>query len=227
MARKRHQKQAGTAGATKQSGATHSSQENQDDGVTQGTSPGEIQKNGDGNLDIYADISATINGDDRLGLHVHEGQTGDQLPEDVDGDKKEGQAGDGDKKDEDTNPNSQAHDAHDKNVRSDSDKNNNSDVASSTNGEDRPELQNHEGQAGDQPQTQVSREKQDDGVQQGLPPRENHEGQASDQLPGEDENNVDNNVEGDNNDGDGAVPLAPNISPNLTQRTSTRYWVSP
>ena len=122
MARKRRQKQAGTAGATKQSGATHSSQENQDDGVTQGTSPGEIHEDADGNLDIHADISATINGDDRPGLHVHEGQTGDQLPEDVDGDKKEGQAGDGDKKDEHANPDSQAHDAHEKNVHSDSDK---------------------------------------------------------------------------------------------------------
>ncbi len=122
--KKRRRKQAGTAGATKQSGATHSSQENQDDGVTQGTSPGEMHED--------ADISATINVDDRPGLPFHEGQTGDQLPEDVDGDKKEGPAGDGDKKDEDTNPDSHAHDAHDKNVHSDSDKNNSSDVASST-----------------------------------------------------------------------------------------------
>jgi hypothetical protein len=155
----------------------------------------------------------TINVDDRPGLPFHEGQTGDQLPEDVDGDKKKSPAGDGDKKDEDANPDSQAHDAHDKYVHSDSDKNNSSDVASSTDGEDRPELQKHEGQAGDQPRNQASQEKQDDGVQQGLPPHENHEGQASDQLPGEDENNGDNNVEDNNNDGDGAVPLAPNISP--------------
>ncbi len=81
MARKRRQKQAGTAGATKQSGATHSSQKNQDDGVTQGTSPGEIHEDEDGNLDIHADISATINGDDRPGLHVHEGQTGTHVGE--------------------------------------------------------------------------------------------------------------------------------------------------
>ncbi len=53
------------------------------------------------------------------------------------------------------------------------------------------------GQAGDQPP-----EKQ-----------ENHEGQASDQLPEEDETNGNNNAEDDNNDGDGAVPLAPNIFP--------------
>ncbi len=46
--------------------------------MTQGTSPGQIHED--------ADISATINVDDRPGLHVHEGQTGDQLPEDVDGD---------------------------------------------------------------------------------------------------------------------------------------------
>jgi hypothetical protein len=148
MARKRCQKQAGAAGATKQSGATHSSQEKQDDGVTQGTSPGEIHEDADGNLDIHADISATTSGDDRPGLHVHEGQTGDQLPEDVDGDKKEGQAGD------------------------------------------------------DQPP-----EKQ-----------ENHEGQASDQLPGEDENNGDNNAEDNNNDGDGAVPLAPKITPQFDSK---------
>jgi hypothetical protein len=54
----------------------------------------------------------------------------------------------------------------------------------------------------------------------------NHEGQAGDQLPEEDEHNDhdvpfddntniygNNNVEVDNNDGDNAVPLAPNISP--------------
>ena len=145
MARKRCQKQAGTAGATKQSGATHSSQENQDDGVTQGASTGEIHEN--------ADISATINFDDRPGLPFHEGQTSDQLPEDGDGDKKEGPVGDGDRKDEDASPDSHAHDAHDKNVHSDSDRNNSSYVASSTNGEERrerPELHNHEGQASDQ-----------------------------------------------------------------------------
>ena len=106
MARKRRQNKAGTAGATKQSGATHSSQENQDDGVTQGASTGEIHEN--------ADISATINVDDRPGLPFHEGQTSDQLPEDGDGDKMEGPVGDGDRKDEDASPDSHAHDAHDK-----------------------------------------------------------------------------------------------------------------
>ena len=138
-------------------------------------------------------------------MHVHEGQTGDQLPEDVDGDKKEGQAGDGEKKDEDVSPDSHAHDAHDKKVHSDSDRNNSSYVASSTDGEERPErpeLHNHEGQAGDQPRTQASQEKQDDGVQQGLPSQENHKGHANDQQPRENENNGDNNVENDKNNND-------------------------
>ncbi len=58
------------------------------------------------------------------------------------------------------------------------------------------------GQTGDQPP-----EKQ-----------ENLEGQASDQLPGEDENNGNNNAEGNNNDGDRAVPLAPNISPQFNSK---------
>jgi hypothetical protein len=190
MARKRHQKQAGAAGATKQSGATHSSQEKQDDGVTQGTSPGEIHEDADGNLDIHADISATTNGDDRPGLHVHEGQTGDQLPADVDGDKKEGQAGDQPCED-DTDVSNSNIDAPDVIVGED-------------NNEDEKAVP--VGQAGDQPPEK----------------RENHEGQASDQLPGEDENNGDNNAEDNNNDGDGAVQLASNIS-----RTSTRYWVCP
>ena len=98
MARKRRQKQAGAAGATKQSGATHSSQEKQDDGVTQGTSPGENHEDADGNLDIHArdahdnddnadcaendnsNIAATTNGDDRPDVHGHEGgQAGDLL----------------------------------------------------------------------------------------------------------------------------------------------------
>ena len=110
MPRKRRQNKAGIAGATKQSGATHSSQENQDDGVTQGTSDGEIHEN--------ADISATINFDERAGLHVHEGHMSDYIPEDADGDKMEGPVGDGDRKDEDASPDSHAHDAHDKKVHS-------------------------------------------------------------------------------------------------------------
>jgi curved DNA-binding protein CbpA len=245
IAKRRQNNRAGKAGAT------HSSQEKQDDGVTQGTSPGRNHQDADGNLDIHAhdahdnddnadcaendnsNIAATTNGDDRPDVHGHEG-------EDVYNDIKEGHAGvqtrtqasqekqdDGvsqglphqeNHKDEDTNPDSHAHDAHDKNIHSDSDKNNTSDVALSTNGEDRPELQNHAGQTGDQPRTQASQEKQDDGVQQDLPPQENHEGQASDQLPGEDENNGNNNVEDDNNGGDGAVPLAPNISPQFDSK---------
>ncbi len=155
----------------------------------------------------------------------------------------------------DANLDSRAHDAHDINVHSDSAKNNNSDISMATNGGDRPELHNHEGQAGDQPRTQASQEKQDDGVSQGLSPQENHEdvdanldshahdahdtnvhsdsdsdialatngedrpelhnheGQASDQLPGEDENNGDNNVKDDYNDGDNAVLPDSKITP--------------
>jgi hypothetical protein len=45
----------------------------------------------------------------------------------------------------DTNPDSHAQDAHDNNVHSDSAKNDNSNIALATNGEDRPELHNHEG----------------------------------------------------------------------------------
>ena len=85
MARKRQNNRAGKAGAT------HSSQEKQDDGVTQGTSPGGNHQDADGNLDIHennnSDIVATTNGDDRPDVHGHEG-------EDVYDDKKEGQAGD-------------------------------------------------------------------------------------------------------------------------------------
>jgi hypothetical protein len=148
-------------------------------------------------------------------VHGHEG-------EDVDDDKKEGQAGDQPRtqasqekqddgvsqglppqenhKDEDTNPDSHAHDAHDKNVRSDSAKNDNSDIPPATYGEDRPELHNHEGQAGDQ-----------------LPEEDEHNDHD---VPFDDNKNVDgdNNVEDDNNDGDNAVPLAPNISPQFDSK---------
>ncbi len=93
-------------------GATQASQEKQDDGVSQGTPPGGNHEDADVNPDTHAhnahdnddnadcaennnsDITAATNGDDRPDLHVHEGQTGDQLPEGVDGDKKEGQAQD-------------------------------------------------------------------------------------------------------------------------------------
>ncbi len=171
-----------------------------------------------------SDIAVTTNGEDRPDVHGHEG-------EDVDDDKKEGQAGDQPQTqasqektrygvsqgtspqenhvDADANPNSHANNAHDNNVHSDSAKNDNSDIALATDGEDRPELHNHEGQAGDQ-----------------LP----NEDENNDQdVPYDDNKNVDsdNNVEDDNNDGDNAVPLAPNITPpNLTQWTSTRYWES-
>jgi hypothetical protein len=222
-----------------------------------------------------SDIAATTNGEDRPDVHGHEG-------EDVDDDKKEGQAGDQPRtqesqqkqddgvseglppqenhEDTDANPDSHAHNAHDNNVHSDSAKTNNSDIALATDGEDRPELHDHEGQAGDQSQTQASHQKQDDGVSEGLPPRENHEdadtnpdshahdahynnvhsdsdsdialatngedrpelhnheGQASNQLPEAGENNGDNNVEDDINDGDDAVPLEPNISPQFNSK---------
>jgi hypothetical protein len=64
-----------------------------------------------------------------------------------------------------------------------------------TNGEDRPELHNHEDQVGDH------LPEEDENNDHGVPFDDN--GNADD----------DNNVEDDNNDGDNAVPLEPNITP--------------
>jgi hypothetical protein len=111
--------------------------------------------------------------------------------------------------DADVKPNSHAHDAHDNNVHGDSAENDNSDIASATNGEDRPELHNHEGQ-------------------------------AVDQLPEEDENNG-RDVPFDDNKMLMVITMLRMITMrvtgschwhsilpiNLTQRTSTRYYVSP
>ena len=99
----------------------------------------------------------------------------------------------------------------------------------------------HEGQAGDQPHAddvvedenndcdvRVNDDKNDDAPY--LHFDESHQAvdQSSDIIDG---NNNDNDnadiVEDDNNDGDGAMPLLSMISPNLTQMTPTRYWVSP
>jgi hypothetical protein len=214
--------QAGNAGATQ------ASQEKQDDGVSQSTPSGGNHQDAHVNLDTHArdahdnddnpdcaenhnsDIVATTNGDDRPDVHGHEG-------EDIDDDKKEGQAGDQpqtqasqEKQDDgvsqglppqenhedvDANPDPHAHDAHDNNVHSDSAKNDNSDIALATDGWDRPELHNHEGHACDQ-----------------LP---EEDGNNDRDVPFDDNKNVygNNNVEDDNNDGDDAVPLATNISP--------------
>jgi hypothetical protein len=86
IARRRQNYQAGKAGAT------HASQEKQDDGVTQGTSPEGNHQDADGNLDIHArndhdnddnadcaendnsNIAATTNGDNRPDVHGHEGE---------------------------------------------------------------------------------------------------------------------------------------------------------
>jgi hypothetical protein len=98
IAKRRRNYQAGKAGATQ------ASQEKQDDGVTQGTPPGENHEDADGNLGIHAcdahdsndnadcaendngDIAANTNDDVRPDVHGHEG-------EDVDDDKKKDQAG--------------------------------------------------------------------------------------------------------------------------------------
>ena len=96
--------------------------------------------------------------------------------------------------------------AHDNDDNADCVENDNSDIAATTNGDDRPDVHGHEGedvdddkkegQAGDQPQTQASQEKQDDGVSQGLPPQENHE--DADANPDSHARNAhDNNVHSD------------------------------
>jgi hypothetical protein len=137
----------------------------------------------------------TTNGDDRPELHVHESQAGDQLPAVVDDDKKGGQAGDQPRQyDADvSNPNIDAPDVvveEDNNVSQDS-----------------PELHVHEGQAGDQLPEVVEDENNDRDV------------------PFDDNKNVDgdNNVNGDiveddDNDSNGAVPLAPNIPPQFNPK---------
>jgi hypothetical protein len=87
-------------------------------------------------------------------------------------------------------------------------------------GDDRPELHVHEGQAGDQPYEKVDDDKKVG--QGGVQPTEfdadisNLSNDAPDVI-----------VEDDNNKDERAVLLAPMITPHSTQRTSTRYWVSP
>jgi hypothetical protein len=180
LKRTRQNYQAGNAGATQ------ASQEKQDDGVSQGTPPGGNHEDADVNLDIHArdahdnndntdcvendnsDIAATTNGDDRPDVHGHEGGQAVDQPQTQESQEKQddgvsqGLPPQENHEDADTNLDSHGHDAHDNNVHTDSAKNDNSYTALTTNGDDRPELHNHQGQAGDQPRTQESREKQDD-----------------------------------------------------------------
>jgi hypothetical protein len=194
-------------------GATQASQEKQDDRVSQGTPPGGNHEYADVNPDTHAhdahdkddnadcaennnsDIAAATNGDDRPGLHVHEGQTGDQLPEDVDGDKKEGQAGDQPHEDDAdvSTPNIDAPDVV---------------VEEDNNGDERAMPV---GQAGDQPP-----EKVDDDKKEGQGGVQSPEFDADVSNPSIDAPDIID--ENDNNDGDRAVLLAPNISPQFNSK---------
>jgi len=183
FAKRRRKRQAGKPGATQ------ASQEKQDDGVSQGTPPGGNHEYADVNPDTHvhnahdkddnadcaendnSDIAAATNGDDRPGLHVHEGQTGDQLPEDVDGGKKEGQAGDQPREDDVdvSNPNIDAPDG----VVGEDNNEDERAVPVGQAGDQPPEKQeNHEGQASDQ----LPGEDENNGNN-----KQNHEGQAGDQ----------------------------------------------
>jgi hypothetical protein len=83
---------------------------------------------------------------------------------------------------------------------------NNNDNVAATNGDNRPELHVHVGQAGDQ-----SLEKVDDDKKEGQGGVENPEFDADVSNPSIDAPAI--IVEGDNNEDDGAMPLAPMITP--------------
>jgi hypothetical protein len=141
---------------------------------------------------ITVTLPRHTNGDNRPGLHVHESQTGDQLPEDVDGDKKEGQVGDQPREDDADirNPNIDAPDV----------------VVEEDNNEDERAVP--VGQAGDQPPEWVDWDKK--------------EGQGVVQPPEFDADVSNPSIDApaiiDEDDNVDAVPLEPNITPQFDSK---------